>query len=123
MRNGTPTTEYTLRSHRGQVLLTAIMVLLVLVGLVAALAPLVRANEGTLSSLPGIDQDTVNAILAWRSPAAANAGSTANSGDTYQGLPQPYQTKAAPFDSVEELLLVQGVTPSLLYGPQGGGTL
>jgi DNA uptake protein ComE-like DNA-binding protein len=33
---------------------------------------------------------------------------------------RPYRLKSAPFDSVEELLLVQGVTPSLLYGSRDG---
>src|SRR5262249_46511681 len=50
--------------------------------------------------------------LAWRGAGGGNTTSN------YESLPRPYQLKAAPFDSVEELLLVQGVTPSLLYGTQ-----
>lgn len=36
--------------------------------------------------------------------------------DYYQSLPSPYKAKNAPFDTIEELLLVKGVTKELLYG-------
>lgn len=36
--------------------------------------------------------------------------------DYYESLPRPYPCKDAPFDTVEELLQVKGVTPALLYG-------
>lgn len=39
--------------------------------------------------------------------------------DYYQSLEQPYSCKDGPFDSVEELLLVKGMTPALLYGSKG----
>jgi len=34
----------------------------------------------------------------------------------YQSLPDPYQCRNADFESVEELLLVKGVTPKIFYG-------
>jgi hypothetical protein len=34
----------------------------------------------------------------------------------YLSLPSPYEAKNAPLDSVEELLLVRGVTPLMLFG-------
>lgn len=34
----------------------------------------------------------------------------------YQSLPQPYHAKDGDFDTVEELLLVKGMTPQILYG-------
>lgn len=34
----------------------------------------------------------------------------------YEGLDRPYQSKDAPFDAVEELLLVRGVTREMFYG-------
>jgi len=34
----------------------------------------------------------------------------------YESLPNPYSCKDGPFDTVEELLLVRGITPSLFYG-------
>jgi type II secretory pathway component PulK len=184
------------RARRGSALISAIMVLLVLVGLVAAVAPLVRvdvratgqaeddqralylarggvnlalatlmqddtsvdgldedwytlgsqgqnvyplgmgqvrldvvdacsridlnqANQAALMLLPGMDETTASEILAWRGANGANNG-TSNSSEDYESLPRPYRLKAAPFDSVEELLLVQGVTPLLLYGPEDG---
>lgn len=36
--------------------------------------------------------------------------------DYYQSLPQPYDCKNADFDTVEELLLVRGMTPEIFYG-------
>jgi general secretion pathway protein K len=36
--------------------------------------------------------------------------------DHYMSLPNPYKAKNANFDTVEELLLVKGVTPEILYG-------
>lgn len=78
-----------------------------------------QADAATLNNLPGIDQTTVQEILAWRSRSGASS-SASGSSQEYESLPRPYQLKAAPFDSVEELLLVQGVTPLLLYGPQDG---
>ncbi len=78
-----------------------------------------QVDPATLSNLPGIDPTTVAEILAWRSPSGANNSSSGSSED-YESLPRPYRLKAAPFDSVDELLLVQGVTPLLLYGPQDG---
>jgi general secretion pathway protein K len=34
----------------------------------------------------------------------------------YESLPKPYSCKDAPFETVEELLQVRGVTPSIFYG-------
>jgi competence ComEA-like helix-hairpin-helix protein len=85
-----------------------------------------RIDRETLLRLPGIDETTVDEILAWRgqgsdqNPAGGQLGSAGVASGNYEGLPRPYRLKAAPFDSVEELLLVQGVTPSLLYGLQEG---
>jgi general secretion pathway protein K len=36
--------------------------------------------------------------------------------DYYQSLKEPYNSKNGNFDSIEELLLVRGVTPDLFYG-------
>lgn len=36
--------------------------------------------------------------------------------DYYMSLPNPYKAKDANFDTVEELLLVKGMTPEILYG-------
>jgi general secretion pathway protein K len=78
-----------------------------------------QVDQTTLMNLPGMDQTTAEEILAWRSANSAN-NTTNGTSDDYESLPRPYRLKAAPFDSVDELLLVQGVTPLLLYGPQDG---
>ncbi|MGR3317096.1 MAG: type II secretion system minor pseudopilin [Candidatus Anammoxibacter sp.] len=41
----------------------------------------------------------------------------------YESLPEPYTAKNAPFDSVEELLLVKGVTPLLFDNIREGVTV
>jgi len=64
-----------------------------------------------------IPQNIVDAILDWRDPDANARG---EAGDTegvyYHNLPKPYRVKNGPFDTVEELLLVKGVTGRILYG-------
>lgn len=65
----------------------------------------------------GTVEEIVNAILDWRdadqSPRKEGGGTE---GDFYRTLPKPYRVKNGPFDTVEELLLVKGVTGQVLYG-------
>ena len=61
--------------------------------------------------------DIVGAILDWRDKDSApqtEAGDT--EGTYYEELDRPYKIRNGPFDSVEELLLVKGITAPLLYG-------
>lgn len=37
----------------------------------------------------------------------------------YMSLPNPYKAKNADFETMEELLLVKGMTPEILYGTEG----
>ncbi len=103
-------------------------------------------SAATLQVMP-VFQDNptlAQAIVDWRTPqsstggtsgsgaggAAAGAGgaSGANNGGTsaasesqyYNGLMAPYSLKGAPYDTVQELLLVQGMTTSILYGTPAG---
>jgi DNA uptake protein ComE-like DNA-binding protein len=73
------------------------------------------ASATTLLMLPGMTPDVADAIVDWRdqddNPQPYGAES-----DYYGSLPSPYRAKNAPFETVEELLLVKGVTPELLYG-------
>lgn len=39
--------------------------------------------------------------------------------DYYMSLPNPYKAKNANFDSLEELQMVKGITPEILYGKAG----
>jgi len=57
----------------------------------------------------------VDSIQDWRDPNEEHRLNGAES-DYYQALPAPYKSKNADFDSVEELLLVRGVTPQIFYG-------
>lgn len=62
-------------------------------------------------------QGIVNAILDWRdgdNKPRGEAGDT--EGPYYRKLAKPYRVKNGPLDTVEELLLVKGVTPELLFG-------
>jgi DNA uptake protein ComE-like DNA-binding protein len=62
-------------------------------------------------------QDIINAILDWRDEDSEVRDGGAES-DYYNALDPgpPYNAKNGPFDSVEELLLVKGVTAAVLYG-------
>ena len=65
--------------------------------------------------LPNMDPDTANSIIDWVDTDSTPRQGGAES-DYYSGLTPPYNAKNGPLDSVEELLLVKGVTPQLLYG-------
>jgi hypothetical protein len=55
------------------------------------------------------------AILDWRDEDDLHRNHGAET-DYYEGLDPPYQAKNAPYDAVEELLLVKGVTHKMFYG-------
>ena len=57
----------------------------------------------------------VDSIQDWRDPNEEHRLNGAES-DHYMGLPTPHRSKNADFDSVDELLQVQGVTREILYG-------
>lgn len=70
--------------------------------------------------LPGEDKDLlvntiVDSILDWKDPDDFHRLQGAES-DYYQSLPNPYKAKNGNFDTVEELILVKGVTAEILYG-------
>lgn len=59
----------------------------------------------------------VDAILDWRDADSDPRGEADDTeGLYYSQLPTPYKVKNGPFDTVEELLLVKGMTGRLLYG-------
>ncbi len=71
-------------------------------------------------NLPGEDTDLlvntlVDSILDWRDPDDFHRLQGAEN-DYYRSLPHPYQAKNGNFDTVEELILVKGVTAEILYG-------
>lgn len=68
-----------------------------------------------LFRMRGAEEDPVDNILDWMDPTGE--GRFGGTGDQYYtGLEVPYGAKRAPMDSVEELLLVRGVTPEVYFG-------
>lgn len=57
----------------------------------------------------------VDSILDWRDPDDLHRLHGAEN-DYYRALPNPYDAKNGNLDTPEELLLVKGVTPRILYG-------
>src|SRR5207247_1078297 len=68
-----------------------------------------------LMTLPNMQDDIANSILDWMDPDDEPRSNGAEN-DYYQTLPNPYRAKNGPLDTIEELLLVKGVTPQLLFG-------
>jgi hypothetical protein len=68
-----------------------------------------------LMRLPGVNEEIADAILDWidedNEPREFGAED-----DYYTGLDPPYYTRNRIPDSLDELLLVRGMTPQLLYG-------
>jgi general secretion pathway protein K len=92
-----------------------------------------RIDENKLRSIftnMGIEEPRrsilVDSIMDWRDPDDLHRINGAES-DYYQSLPVSYSAKNGPFDTVEDLLWVRGVTTALFYGvsedataPEGG---
>jgi len=77
-----------------------------------------NATSNQLQMLPNMTTQNVDCIVDWRTPGSAQSAEGAKdpiylSGE--DGRP-PYRCKNAPFETVEELLLVYSVTPELLWG-------
>ncbi len=72
-------------------------------------------GEQLLMTLPGMDVTIADAILDWLDPDDTPRDNGAEA-DYYAALNPPYAPKNGPIDTIEELLLVRGVTPELLFG-------
>ena len=57
----------------------------------------------------------VDSIMDWKDADELHRLHGAES-DYYLSLPNPYRSKNASFDALDELLLVRGITPEVLYG-------
>lgn len=73
------------------------------------------AGTTLLMALPGMTEDIADAILDWLDDDDEQRPLGAESA-FYSGLSPAYAAKNGPLDTVEELLLVRGVTPDLLFG-------
>lgn len=81
-----------------------------------------RVDEGSLRQTflnLGIDEPDrsvlVDSIMDWRDADHLHRTNGAEN-DYYLSLSSPYTAKNGPFDTVEDLLWVRGVTPELFYG-------
>jgi general secretion pathway protein K len=77
-----------------------------------------REQLERLLALLGHPTDWIEALLDWMDtddqPRVRGAER-----EYYLSLKKPYPAKNGPLDSVEELLLVKGVEPAILYGKEG----
>jgi general secretion pathway protein K len=68
----------------------------------------------------GVENFTASTILDsiedWRDPDTSPHVNGAES-DYYLNLPQPYTAKDGPFDDMNEVLLIRGMTPDIFWGP------
>lgn len=78
-----------------------------------------RGKLDTLLKEAGVDEYTRSVVLDsvedWKD---ANHEFRLNGAedDYYESLPRPYEAKDSSFDTIEELLLVRGMTPEMFYG-------
>jgi len=72
----------------------------------------------------GLDESVrdvvVDSILDWRDPDDFYRLNGAEN-DYYQSLKEPYPCKNGPLDSIEELLLIKGMTRDFFYGSKATG--
>lgn len=80
------------------------------------------ANESLLKMmLNGFDIEEqqksviIHSVMDWRDKNHLHRLNGAED-SYYESLPEPYECKDGDFDSVEELLMVRGVTPEIFYG-------
>jgi type II secretory pathway component PulK len=64
-----------------------------------------------LLAIPNIDEDKANAVINW-----SKEGGTPDPGEASYYSSLGYQAKGGPYDTLDEMLLVKGWTPKLLYG-------
>ena len=73
------------------------------------------ASMEMLLELPGMTAELAAAIVDWRdADSDVSPGGAEN--EYYLLLPEPYYCKNAPFETVEEVLLVKDASQQLLYG-------
>lgn len=66
-------------------------------------------------NIPNMTVEIADAILDWIDTDDTKRANGAET-ETYQGMTPPYRAKNGPLESLDELLMVKGVTPALLYG-------
>lgn len=80
-----------------------------------------KSTQDVLESLLGITPDIAMSLRAWRGDPEVAPDIIFKEDAYYQGLPKPYKRKGKPIVCLEELTLVRGITPELLYGKDMDG--
>jgi len=75
-----------------------------------------NAGRTALASLPGMNDELADAILDWLDPDSQTRPFGAEA-DLYGEQEPGYTPRNGPIASLDELLMVRGVTPELLFGP------
>jgi type II secretory pathway pseudopilin PulG len=73
-------------------------------------------GRSLLMRLPGVDEIIADSLLDWIDNSSYEPREYGAKDDYYTSLDPPYYTRNGIPDSLDELLLVRGVTPKLLYG-------
>ncbi len=73
-------------------------------------------STGMLMSLPGMTEEIADAILDWLDADDEPRPLGAEFADYYMNLQPAYKPANGPIESIEQLLLVRGVTPQMLFG-------
>ena len=73
------------------------------------------ATPAMLQRLPGMTDEFAASVVDWRD---TDSNVTANGAESeyYLRLPDPYECKNGPLETVEELFLVRGATRDILFG-------
>jgi general secretion pathway protein K len=77
-------------------------------------ADLLRLGLNSVGLSDGEKETIVDSILDWRDEDNFHRANGAED-DYYRSLPRPYECKDGEFDSVDELLLVRGVTAEIFF--------
>ncbi len=78
---------------------------------------LINALRDFFSLRSDSDRDPVDAIIDWVDYEDMDSEEPEGAeNDYYLGLENPYACKNGPMDSIEELLLIKGITPELYFG-------
>ena len=81
----------------------------------AAKVNLNTATLDMLSKLPGMTPEFAASIVDWRD-ADSNVTPGGAESEYYLLLPDPYECKNSPLETVEELFLIRGAAKDILYG-------
>lgn len=81
--------------------------------------PLNHASHEVLMRVPGMEESLALSIRAWRGDKDLAPEMLAREDTYYASLERPYPRKGKPFDTLEELLLVKEMTPSLYETMKG----